>query len=144
VGWIAEGGRKRVIDGSGKGGVEGGQIGQEVWSESAGERDGEPKPRKRTPRRDGAEKLRWAADWQLGKNSKELADALAKRALKGDLPSTKALVELADKKKPAEKRRHPSLGLLLEALPQWEEEDEDEDEDEEPVKPVMEEGGTGI
>jgi hypothetical protein len=110
----------------------------------AGERDGEPKPRKRTPRRDGAEKLRWAADWQLGKNSKELADALAKRALKGDLPSTKALVELADKKKPAEKRRHPSLGLLLEALPQWEEEDEDEDEDEEPVKPVMEEGGTGI
>jgi hypothetical protein len=34
--------------------------------------------------------------------------------------------------------------LLLEALPQWEEEDEDEDEDEEPVKPVMEEGGTGI
>lgn len=87
--------------------------------------------RNTTARKDGAERLREAADKQVGLNSDKLADLLTKKALEGDLASTKVLVGLAERKKPKpvrkRKRRGPSLAERLAAEPEWtgqEEEDE--------------------
>lgn len=74
-------------------------------------------------RRDGAERLRLAADKRVGRNSEKLADLLTEKALAGDLASAKVLVGLAEGKKPQpeikKKRRGPSLAEQLAAEPQW-------------------------
>jgi len=60
--------------------------------------------------RDGAERLRQAADQRIWKISKVLTDLLAKRAKTGDLPSAKTLMEWASRKKPrAAVRKKPRL-----------------------------------
>lgn len=73
--------------------------------------------------KDGAERLRQAADKRVGRNSEELADLLTAKALKGDLASTRVLVALAANKKPlperVKKRHGPSLAQRLAAEPQW-------------------------
>jgi hypothetical protein len=69
---------------------------------------------------DGVERLKWAADRQVGRNSQKLAEVMALRAQSGDLASLKALVGLAEGKKPrAKKRNGPSLAQLLAAEPEW-------------------------
>jgi hypothetical protein len=79
---------------------------------------------------DGAERLRQAADKQVGQNSEKLAGLLADKALKGDLASTRVLVGLAERKKPhakpATKRHGPSLAEQLSAEPKWQEEEEEQ------------------
>ncbi len=72
---------------------------------------------------DGSEQLRQAADREVSRNSEKLAAALVKKALKGDLASTKVLVALADGKKPieAQKQCGPSLAEHWEQEPQWRE-----------------------
>ena len=75
----------------------------------------------RAARKDGAERLRQAADRRVGRNSAKLADVLTQKALMGDLGSTKMLVVLADGKKAVPvKRRGLSLPERLGAEPQWE------------------------
>jgi hypothetical protein len=78
----------------------------------------------------GTEKLRQEADKRVGRNSKELADLLTKKALKGDLAYTKALVGFAEGKKPepVKKRRGPSQAERLEREPQWKGPPEDDEE----------------
>jgi hypothetical protein len=70
---------------------------------------------------DGAECLRQAVDRRLARNSEKLADLLEAMALEGDLATTKAMVVLADGKKPepVKKRRGPSQAELLEMEPPW-------------------------
>lgn len=74
----------------------------------------------------GAEQLRQAADLHVGLNSTKIAAALTKKAMAGDLASTKALVSLAEGKKPApeEKKPGPSLAEWLASQPQWGETEE--------------------
>ena len=85
--------------------------------------------REKTACKDGAERLRQAADKRVGRNSEKLADLLTEKALKGDLASTKTLVSLAAGKKPipepVKKRRGPSLAERLAAEPEWREEQEE-------------------
>lgn len=73
---------------------------------------------------DGAEQLKWAADRQVGRNSKKIADLLTVRAVTGDLPSIRVLVGLAERKKPrpepVKKWVGPSLAERLAAEPEWE------------------------
>jgi hypothetical protein len=75
--------------------------------------------------KDGAERLRQAADKRVGRNSEQLADLLETKALAGNLDSLKVLVMLAERKKPrpvpVKKPRRPSLALRLGAEPEWEE-----------------------
>ena len=90
-----------------------------------GIREGERRKRdragERAARKDGAERLRQAADRRVGRNSAKLADVLTKKALTGDLGSTKFLVGLAEAKKAIPvKRRGLSLPERLGAEPQWE------------------------
>jgi len=82
---------------------------------------------------DGAECLRQAVDRRLVRNSEKLADMLEAKALEGDLATTKAMVGLAEGKKPAEdpmKKRH---NLLLAEQwarePQWQGPPDGEEED---------------
>jgi hypothetical protein len=79
--------------------------------------------RKAVASEDGAERLRQAADRQVGMNSEKLVDLLTQKALDGDLASTRVLVGLAEGKKPrakpAKKRRGVSLAGQLEAEPEW-------------------------
>jgi hypothetical protein len=77
-------------------------------------------PRRRPVRKSGAERLRCAADRRVGKNSEKLADLLTAKALAGDLAYAKALVGLADGKKPEPVRRR-GIDLLswLESEPEW-------------------------
>jgi hypothetical protein len=74
-------------------------------------------------RKDGVERLRREADKLVWRDSKELAGLLSAKALKGDLPSTKTLVGLAEGKKPrpepVKKRRGLSQAEQLMAEPQW-------------------------
>jgi hypothetical protein len=74
---------------------------------------------------DGAEQLRQAADLRVGWNSEKIADVLTEKALAGDLASAKALVALAEAKKPSpepvKKRCGPSMAEQLAAEPQWQE-----------------------
>jgi hypothetical protein len=84
----------------------------------------------KTARKNGAERLRQAADRRVGRNSEELADLLTKKALAGDLASTKVLVALAEQKKPSpepkKKRRGPSRAEQLAAEPEWRGEGEEQ------------------
>jgi hypothetical protein len=86
--------------------------------------------RKKTTSEDGAERLRQAADKQVGKNSEKLVGLLAKKALEGDLASTRVLVGLAERKnpqaKPATKRHGTSQAERLVAEPEWQEEEEEQ------------------
>jgi len=72
---------------------------------------------------DGVEQLRWAADSRLHRNWRELADLLTDKALHGDLASAKALVGLAEGKKPRPKPvkggRLLSGAARLAAEPRW-------------------------
>ena len=82
-------------------------------------------PRRRPVRKSGAERLRCAADRRVGKNSEKLADLLTEKALAGDLAYAKALVGLADAKKPERvKRRGLSLAQRLALEPPWQGEPE--------------------
>jgi len=56
--------------------------------------------RAKAARKDGMEQLRREADILVGRNAAKLADLLMETALGGDLNSTKALMALAEKKKP--------------------------------------------
>ena len=56
--------------------------------------------RGKAARKSGAERLRQLADKRVGRHSKELADLLTGKALKGDLANIRALVGLAEGKKP--------------------------------------------
>jgi hypothetical protein len=73
---------------------------------------------------DGAEQLRQAVDRRLSRNSERLADLLEAKALDGDLATTKAMVVLADGKKP-EPVKEPHRPILpwsaaeLAAEPPW-------------------------
>jgi hypothetical protein len=73
--------------------------------------------------KDGAERLRQAADRRVGRNSEKLADLLTEKALGGDLASAKTLVALAAAKKPipepVKKRHEPSYADKLAKEPQW-------------------------
>jgi hypothetical protein len=79
--------------------------------------------RSKKARKDGAEKLHLAADRRVGKHSEELADRLTEQALKGDVPSTRVLVALAERKKPVlavvKKRLGPTMAQQLAMEPQW-------------------------
>jgi hypothetical protein len=72
--------------------------------------------------RDGVELLRRAVNRRVGEKSEELADVLMQQALHGNPAATKAVVELADAKKPdpPKKRAGPSLVKQLEEESQWE------------------------
>lgn len=72
------------------------------------------KERERAASKDGMERLRREADIRVGNNAAKLADLLTKTALKGDLKNIKALVGLAEKKKPeAAVKKGPSLFVRL-------------------------------
>jgi hypothetical protein len=66
----------------------------------------------------------------VGRHSKELADLLTGKALKGDLASTRVLVGLAERKKPepepARKRSWPTMAMRLAAEPPWKGEQEED------------------
>jgi hypothetical protein len=83
-------------------------------------------------RKDGAERLRQAADKRVLRNSEKLADLLTARALEGDLASAKTLIGLAAAKKPipepVKKRPEFSYAEKLANEPQWVGKAEDEDE----------------
>ena len=75
--------------------------------------------------RDGAERLRQAADKRIWRISKVLTDLLAERAKKGDLQSAKTLMEWAGRKKPRaspkKKPRFPTYAQRLGAEPPYQE-----------------------
>ncbi|MFZ1085759.1 MAG: hypothetical protein WAN35_12415 [Terracidiphilus sp.] len=79
--------------------------------------------------KDGAERLRQAADKRVGRVSEKLADLLETKALAGNLNSLKVLVMLAERKRPrpepVKKPRRPSLAQQLAAEPAWQEEREE-------------------
>ena len=89
---------------------------------------GRERARGNTPRKDGAERLRHAADKRVGRISEQLADLLEGKALKGDLASAKVLFGLAERKKPSpepvKKRRGPGLAERWAAEPEWQGEGE--------------------
>ena len=83
--------------------------------------------RENPSRKDGAERLRQAADKRVNEISEQLADLLKKKALEGDLASAKTLIGLAAAKKPiperVKKRPEPSYAEKLANEPQWPEEE---------------------
>ena len=92
-------------------------------------KDGGDESRVRASRADGVERLRRAADKRVGQNSEELANLLIEGAMGGKLAYTKALVGIAERKKPrpapVKKPRRASMAKRLAAEPQWKgEEDE--------------------
>lgn len=84
-------------------------------------------------RKDGAERLRQAADKRVNQISEQLADLLKKKALEGDLASAKTLIGLSAAKKPipepVKKRPEFSYAEKLANEPQWVGKAEDEDDD---------------
>ena len=70
------------------------------------------KEREKAARSDGMEQLRREADIRVGRNAAKLADLLTKTALKGDLNNIKALVALAEKKKPVGAVKKKGMSLL--------------------------------
>ena len=74
-----------------------------------------------TPRGSGLERLRREADKQVGRDARKLAVALMKKALKGDVKSTKALMDLAKMKSadPVEELPYRSLAAEWAAEPLW-------------------------
>jgi hypothetical protein len=85
--------------------------------------------RGKTARKNGAERLRLAVDRRLGLNSETLANLLTNQAMGGNVAIAKALVELAEGKKPRpepkKKRRGPSQAERLEMEPGWPDEREE-------------------
>jgi hypothetical protein len=85
--------------------------------------------RRKTPCKDGVERLRHAADKQVGQNWEELSLLLTAKALSGDLASAKTLVALAAGKKPrpkrAKKRRGPTQAQQLAAELPWQGKEEE-------------------
>jgi hypothetical protein len=83
---------------------------------------------RKTSRKDGAERLRQAADKRVGRISEKLADMLTDKALAGDLACARVLFGLAERKKPIQepvkKRRGPGLAARLAAEPAWQGEQE--------------------
>lgn len=73
--------------------------------------------------KDGAERLRQAADKRVNEISERLADLLKKKALEGDLASAKTLIGLAAAKKPipepVKKRSELSYADKLAKEEQW-------------------------
>lgn len=90
--------------------------------------------RKYASRKDGAERLRQAADKRVNEISEQLADLLKRKALEGDLASAKTLIGLAAAKKPipepVKKQSEPSYADKLSKEPKWVGRAEGEDEDE--------------
>lgn len=88
--------------------------------------------RERPSRKDGAERLRQAADKRVNEISEQLADLLKKKALDGDLASAKALFGFAAGKKPlpepVKKQRGLTYAEKLAREPQWVGEPEEEKE----------------
>ena len=89
---------------------------------------GRERARGNTPRKDGAERLRQAADKRVGRISEKLAELLETKALSGNLDSLKVLVMLAERKKPSpepvKKPRRPSIAHQWAAEPAWRKEQE--------------------
>ena len=107
----------------------------ELSSDNASRKTGsttKPKRRERAcgkrPRKDGAERLRQAADKRVGRISEKLADLLRDKAMAGDLASAKVLFGLAERKKPSpepvKRRRGPRLTERWAAEPEWQGEQE--------------------
>lgn len=101
-----------------RGGTGGSSAGRTATSKAGdGTRQGQ------TAATDGAEALKKAADREVARNSKKLAEVLRKKAMEGDLASTKLLVTLAENKKPieeaAEKPSGPTLAQRWAAEPPW-------------------------
>lgn len=90
-------------------------------------KDGES--RVKAGRGDGVERLRRAADKVVGQNSEQLANLMIGKALEGELAYTKALVGMAERKRPrptpVKKPRRPSAAIRLEAEKPWRGEDEE-------------------
>jgi hypothetical protein len=85
---------------------------------------GGKRARRESPsRKDGAERLRQAANKRLNEISETLADLLKKKALEGDLASAKTLFGLAAGKKPipepVKKQRGLTHAQRLAREPQW-------------------------
>jgi hypothetical protein len=86
---------------------------------------GKRRARRETPsHKDGAERLRQAADKRLNEISETLADLLKTKALEGDLASAKTLIGLAAAKKPIPepvKKERPEFSYAdkLAKEPQW-------------------------
>lgn len=82
---------------------------------------------------EGTEHLRGLAIKAMRRRNSRIAHSLLESTLLGDLNSARLLVTITDPKKGGKdelkKPRHPSLGLLLEAEPEWEEEQDDDEED---------------
>jgi hypothetical protein len=78
---------------------------------------------------DGAERLRQEVDRLVGLNSDALAALLTNKALRGDVVTAKALVGLAEGKKPRpepkKKRLGPSQAEQLRMEPEWQEDREE-------------------
>ena len=78
--------------------------------------------------KDGAARLRQAADKRVDRILEKLADLLETKALAGNLDSLKVLVMLAERKKPrpepVKKPRRPSVAQRWAAEPVWREEDQ--------------------
>lgn len=74
-------------------------------------------------RKAGAERLRLAVDKRLGQNSESLANMLTDQAMGGNVATTRAMVEIAEHKKPqpepVKKKRGRSLAERLAAEPEW-------------------------
>jgi hypothetical protein len=103
---------------------------QEMRSNNASRKTGRTTKNRRrertdgkTSRKDGAERLRQAADKRVGRISEKLADLLTVKALAGDLACARVLFGLAERKKPMQepvkKRRGPGLAARLAAEPEW-------------------------
>jgi hypothetical protein len=90
---------------------------------TTGSEGGKRARREYASRKDGAERLRQAADRRVGRNSEKLADLLTARALEGNLASAKTLIGLAAAKKPIPERVKKQRGLSLAEKwanePQW-------------------------
>jgi hypothetical protein len=104
---------------------------QEATSNTTGTTE-QQASRRKTSSRDGVERLRQAADKQVGQNWEELAILMTAKALNGDLASAKALVALAAGKKPRPKRAQKRRGLTqaqqFAAEPPWQGKEEEEEE----------------
>lgn len=104
---------------------------QEATSSTTGTTE-QQTSRRKTSCKDGVERLRQAADKQVGQNWEELAFLMTAKALSGDLACAKALVALAAGKKPRPKRAKKRPGLTqaqrYAAEPQWQGKEEEEEE----------------
>jgi hypothetical protein len=107
--------------------------GDKANGKTSSKNEGKRASREKRARKNGAERLRLAVDKRLGQNSETLANLLTNQAMGGDVAIAKALVELAEGKKPRpeprKKRRGPTAAELLMAdikqHGQWQDEQEE-------------------